>query len=40
LHTNGIEWDDAYFSKDKMIITLNSKDASRAYDILRSEISR
>ncbi len=40
LHTNGIEWDDAYFSKDKMIITLNSKDASKAYDILRSEISR
>ncbi len=40
LHANGIEWDDAYFSKDKMIITLNSKDASKAYDILRSEISR
>ncbi len=40
LHANGIEWDDAYFSKDKMIITLTSKDASRAYDILRSEISR
>lgn len=35
-----INWDDAYFSKDKMIITLNSKDASRAYDVLRSEISR
>lgn len=40
LHANGIEWDDAYFSKDKMIITLNSKDAAKAYDILRSEISR
>jgi len=40
LHANGIEWDDAYFSKDKMIITLTSKDASKAYDILRSEISR
>ncbi len=40
LHTNGIEWDDAYFSKDKMIITLTSKDASKAYDILRSKISR
>ncbi len=40
LHVNGIEWEDAYFSKDKMIITLNSSDASRAYDILRSEISR
>jgi len=35
-----INWDDAYFSKDKMIITLNSKDASKAYDVLRSEISR
>ena len=40
LHTNGIEWEDAYFSRDKMIITLNTKDAARAYDILRSEISR
>ena len=40
LHANGIEWQDAYFSKDKMIITFNSKDASRAYEILRSEISR
>ena len=35
-----INWDDAYFSKNKMIITLNSKDAAKAYDILRSEISR
>ncbi|HXV38063.1 MAG TPA: ACT domain-containing protein [Nitrosopumilaceae archaeon] len=40
LHANGIEWDDAYFSKDKMIITLSSKDASKAYDVLRSEIAR
>jgi len=40
LHANGIEWEDAYFSRDKMIITLNTKDAARAYDILRSEISR
>jgi len=40
LHGNGIEWEDAYFSRDKMIITLNTKDASRTYDILRSEISR
>jgi len=40
LHVNGIEWEDAYFSRDKMIITLNTKYASRAYDILRSEISR
>jgi len=40
LHGNGIEWQDAYFSRDKMIITLNTDDAARAYDILRSEISR
>jgi len=40
LHVNGIEWEDAYFSRDKMLITLNTKYASRAYDILRSEISR
>ena len=40
LHTNGIAWEDAFFSRDKMIITLNTKDAAHAYDILRSEISR
>ncbi len=40
LHGNGIEWQDANFSKDKMVITLNTDDAARAYDILRSEISR
>lgn len=39
LHANGIEWEDAFFSQDKMIITLNSKDASKAYDILRSKIT-
>ena len=40
LHGNGIEWQDAYFSRDKMIITLDTDNAARAYDILRSEISR
>ena len=40
LHANGIEWQDAYFSKDKMIITLDTDVASRAYDILSSEIAR
>jgi len=40
LHGNGIEWQDAYFSRDKMIITFDTDDAARAYDILRSEISR
>ena len=37
LHANGIEWQDAYFDKGTMIITLNSKDASRAFDILRAK---
>jgi len=40
LHGNGVEWQDAYFSRDKMIITLNTDDAARAYEILRTEISR
>lgn len=40
LHKNGIEFVDAYFSRDNMIITFNEHDASKAYDILRSEISR
>lgn len=37
LHVNGVEWVDAYFSQDTMIITLNSKDAPKAFDILRTE---
>ena len=37
LHANGIEWQDAYFDKGTMIITLNSKDASKAFDILRTK---
>ena len=37
LHANGIEWQDAYFDKGTMIITLNSKDASKAFDILRAK---
>ena len=40
LHKNGIEFVDAYFSQDNMIITFNQNDASKAYDILRSEIAR
>ena len=40
LHGNGIEWQDAYFSRDIMIITFDTDDAARAYDILRYEISR
>lgn len=40
LHKNGIEFVDAYFSQDNMIITFNQNDASKAYDILRTEIAR
>ena len=40
LHKNGIEFVDAYFSQDNMVITFNEKDASKAYDVLRSEIAR
>ncbi len=40
LHENGIEFVDAYFSQDSMIITFNRDDASRAYDILRVETAR
>ena len=38
LHGNGIEFVDAYFSQEDMIITFNREDASKAYDVLRSEI--
>ncbi len=40
LHSNGIEPANAFFSKDNITIVLNEKDASRAYEILRSEIVR
>lgn len=40
LHTNGIELVNAFFSQDSIILILNEKDASRAYEILRSEIVR
>ena len=40
LHNNGIELVNAFFSQDNIIIILNEKDASRAYDILHSEIIR
>ena len=33
LHGNGIEFVDAYFSQENMIITFNREDASRAYDV-------
>ena len=40
LHSNGIEPVNAFFSQDNIIIVLNEKDASRTYEILRSEIVR
>lgn len=40
LHANGIELVNAFFSQDSIIIILNEKDASRAYDTLHSDIMR
>lgn len=40
LHANGIELVNAFFSQDSIIIILNEKDSSRAYDLLHSEIMR
>ena len=40
LHDNGIELVNAFFSQDNIIIILNEKDSSRAYDILHSDIIR
>lgn len=40
LHGNGIELVNAFFGQDNIVIVLHEKDAARAYEILRSEISR
>jgi len=40
LHNNGIVIVNAFFSQDSITIILNEKDASKAYEILRSEIAR
>jgi len=40
LHENGIELVNAFFSQDSIILILNERDASRAYDILHSDIIR
>ncbi|MDH3610716.1 MAG: ACT domain-containing protein [Nitrosopumilus sp.] len=40
LHDNGIELVNAFFSQENIIIILNEKDSSRAYDILHSDIIR
>ena len=40
LHGSGIELVNAYFSQESIVIILNEKNASRAYEILRNEITR
>jgi aspartokinase len=40
LHVNGIELVSAFFSQDNIVIILNERDASRAYEILHSDILR
>jgi len=40
LHSNGIELENAFFSQDDIVLILNEEDASKAYEILRTEISR
>ena len=40
LHNNGIEMKNAFFSLDSIIIIIDAKNASRAYQILYSEINR
>ena len=40
LHDSGIELVNAYFGQEDIIIVLHEKDAARAYQILRSKISK
>jgi len=40
LHSNGIELENAFFSQDDIVLVLKEEDASKAYEILRMEISR
>ncbi len=40
LHNNGVELVNAFFGQDNIIIILKEKDASRAYEILHSDILR
>ena len=40
LHDNGIELVNAFFGQDNIVVVLHEKDAPRAYQILRGEISR
>lgn len=40
LHANGIELENAFFSRDGITIILDEGHASRAYDVLHSEVLR
>ena len=40
LHNNGIEMQNAFFSQDDIVLVLREEDASKAYEVLRAEISR
>lgn len=40
LHNNGIELVNAFFGQENIVLVLHEKDAARAYEILRGEISR
>jgi hypothetical protein len=40
LHKNGLELQNAFFSQDDIILVLREEDASKAYEVLRAEISR
>lgn len=40
LHNSGIELVNAFFGQDNIVLVLHEKDAARAYEILRGEISR
>ena len=40
LHDNGIELVNAFFSQENIMIILNERDASKAYEILHSDIVR
>src|SRR5579872_1500014 len=40
LHNSGIELVNAFFGQDNIVLVFHEKDAAKAYEILRSEISR
>lgn len=40
LHSSGIELVNAFFGQDNIVLVLHERDAAKAYEILRGEISR